>query len=863
MATISTDTYLDGGVARTAGEAWTVNGCTLTIRTDTRVHANAPASMTGSLGTITTSSSIGGSVLVDGRNVRWMAFDTGSGNVPAIGTSITQGGVSGYLLGVWADYQSAPTAVGVAMPASGYIKFREVTGGTFSAGALSGISANATSADVPGWIEVCLDTGSAFTGTELGSGIQFRGSWFELGTTNGSAGQTMTVPTNGGGANTHVFGVQIETSPGSGVYEWYPTAGTTGVGGALWATTNMTTDARAKFVQSVGNGQIRIGSDGTSNIGYVPASGCKVRIPNIFGRTVATASRATNQLPGAVTRGSITGSNYYIDGLHCDFAISSSAAATKFTLKNFTCETVLTIKDNSDPIVLDSVCLGGFTSPAATELTLQRINGGTLNNVKIVNAGYVLGALRLDTVSGVDFTGLEVIQAKTRTATAVAIGTPVMSNCTFTNTKIKGANISLVAASNISFTNTDYVDRLEGNTTSNTSQAIFSYNGCSYITIDGVTVGEGGSISNTQPYGSLFTSASSPNSNVKIRNVGTRSAPLDCGSNASFYPSNLVFFVAGDRNFSLQRIFVANLRSALISGGVVNMVGFLFEDIYAAYSQSPTLLGRNAKWRKICNTPSASLTGSNIGLHWSDAFTSDTAGQIRWWAQPPSSETASLNTMSVTANQGTGYIPGTPSISLDTLNDAVYSECEWSFIGHTGFANSNAVISGANSTGIVVSYQLDTGSGYSGTWKQATGANLSAETVSPAGFKMKIRVQQTGSGNTSTAVTFVSFTTTTTLTAQTNNQYPLDTNTLSFTGLAPGSEVRCYTGTDPATAVEIGGIESTSGSTFSFSHSSGGTAGYIVILAMGYQPIRIDYTYQSADTSLLIQPVVDRNYVNP
>lgn len=37
MATITTDTFLDGGTARTTGEAWTMNGGVLTIRTDTRV----------------------------------------------------------------------------------------------------------------------------------------------------------------------------------------------------------------------------------------------------------------------------------------------------------------------------------------------------------------------------------------------------------------------------------------------------------------------------------------------------------------------------------------------------------------------------------------------------------------------------------------------------------------------------------------------------------------------------------------------------------------------------------------------------------------------------------------------------------
>ena len=70
MATIAVDTFLDGGTARTAGEAWTINsGAKLTIRTDSRVHANAPASMTGSLGSVTINE---GEVVIDaeGRRVR-------------------------------------------------------------------------------------------------------------------------------------------------------------------------------------------------------------------------------------------------------------------------------------------------------------------------------------------------------------------------------------------------------------------------------------------------------------------------------------------------------------------------------------------------------------------------------------------------------------------------------------------------------------------------------------------------------------------------------------------------------------------------------------------------------------------------
>lgn len=258
MATITTDTYLDGGTSRTAGETWTINsGAIFTIRTDTRWHANAPASMTGSLGSQTINE---GKILYDGRNVRWLPYNSGSGNVPAIGTNITQAGVSAsYLLGVYASLTSAPTAVGSAMPTSGFIKFREVTG-AFASGALTGIGASATGADVTGWIEVVADDASTITVPRLGE-HEIRGDWFYLDNTTGVVGQQIQIPTNGGGAGTYSPGVWVETSPGSNQYEYWPA-----LNGATngWAKQHLggaysETDKRQNFVKAVAGGLVQFG----------------------------------------------------------------------------------------------------------------------------------------------------------------------------------------------------------------------------------------------------------------------------------------------------------------------------------------------------------------------------------------------------------------------------------------------------------------------------------------------------------------------------------------------------------------------------------------------------------------------------
>lgn len=221
MATITTDRFLDGA-ACTAGEAFAIgNGAKFTIRTDSRLHANAPASMLGSMGN-PTFTDIGGEYIIDATAIRWLPFNTGSGNVPAIGTTITQGIISGYFLGVWEALDKAPIASGSAMPTSGFIKFREVTGGNFSLGVLAGISASATGTDVTGWIEVVYDAGTNFVVPRVGK-FKTRGDWFYLNNTDGTVGQTIQIPSTSSkkGFN-YAVGAWIETGVGTNEYDFWP-----------------------------------------------------------------------------------------------------------------------------------------------------------------------------------------------------------------------------------------------------------------------------------------------------------------------------------------------------------------------------------------------------------------------------------------------------------------------------------------------------------------------------------------------------------------------------------------------------------------------------------------------------------------
>ena len=88
---------------------------------------------------------------------------------------------------------------------------------------------------------------------------------------------------------------------------------------------------------------------------------------------------------------------------------------------------------------------------------------------------------------------------------------------------------------------------------------------------------------------------------------------------------------------------------------------------------------------------------------------------------------------------------------------------------------------------------------------------------------------------------------------------------VTLTGLAEGSEVRVYQGTDPATATEIAGTESISGTSFTFSYmnTEAGTDGYIVVHALNYVTVRLSITFPENTTSIPITQKSDRNYSNP
>lgn len=198
---------------------------------------------------------------------------------------------------------------GAAIGATGYIKIGGVTGGSFAAGALTGITATCSGADVQGWIEIRgADTGT-ITVPRIGK-VESVEAWFELGTTNGSRGQVIPCPTTATYAGAWPA-VWIETAAGSGIYEPYA-----GAGSQVALATTRTTSEMKLFKQTTSG--IVIGNDGTNGVYYLPPTGCKVRIPAII-LTNCTRNAGTGSGPRVLPNATIatrqefvtTGAGYF------------------------------------------------------------------------------------------------------------------------------------------------------------------------------------------------------------------------------------------------------------------------------------------------------------------------------------------------------------------------------------------------------------------------------------------------------------------------------------------------------------------------------------------------------------------------
>lgn len=802
---------LTGGSTIASLDIYNINGGQLVIDTDTRYCANHTGA-SGSLDTVTISSTQGGELLVDGTRVRLIPFTGGSGNVPAIGTTISQGSVSAALLGVWSALNVAPTAAGSAMPSTGWIKVKGKSGGDFASGALSGLTASASGADVVGWIEVIGAETASITVPRLGR-VRMRGAWFDAGTTTGSASSTYQLPASL--ANTHYAGVWIETGSNTSVYEFYPAAG------SLVAANSVGPEAARGKVCWVGTqGLLRLGSDGTNTTGFLPPAGRRIRVPNILllNTTRSASGAVANAAPNATlaTRqkfATTAGGQIDFDLVTCNwYAIFDGAFSINIT--NSAINDTIRIWVAPAAPVFTNVGVGQSAALGNTALDLSSVtSGGVLSNCVFVNASIAAGrsVASFVTVSGFSFSNFTLMSLVNRTSiTAVNFGSNQMDDCVFTNMTTIGGSITVGLSSRNRFINTVYIDRITGTTPTTQGTVCFGLSqNASDNLFDGLTFG---GLSNVHPYNALINESSGGCARNKIRNIGSPSAPLSLGSanqtGTALLANNLV-------DFEAKRIYVENTRTGLISG-FSGSVRWTIENVWGDFGDTLTLFNQNSRFKGIRATNVTTGQTGVYGSIWHDVFDSATTGRICIACNEKTATLGGYDWITQGSATGVAGFNSAGSVVMPNLNDEIIWETPWFIIGHTGFQNAAPALVGTNVSGgtapvygnFTFQFDVDKGNGFSGSWTDLTAANLAAVAGINAaiGVKLRIRARAT-TANASNALTNIAVLTTTDATAL-SYQYPLQVATVTVNGLVSGSRVKVTrndTGGFLFTGLETGG----------------------------------------------------------
>lgn len=813
--TITTAQNIDALTSKAGGDTYNVNGGTLTIDQDSRVGLNQTTSAT--LGPVTISASLGGTVNIDGTLIRLIPFNTGSGTVPAWNTTISQGGASGLLIGVYSSLTAASTATGAAMPASGYLKIKQWNSVAFSAGALTGISASATGADVVGWLEIVGDDASTVTANRLGS-FNVTGAWYEIGTTSGVSNQTMQIPSSG--LLQHVAGVFIEQTVGGEDYEFYPNAGI--------VTTTGTEADRGKCVWIDNTGLVRIGNSGAATNGYTPVSGLKVVIGNVFFRCATTAARTANVIPNATiaTRYDFTTTGggvinidkcdmawylscaqaYSVDVSNSGFVdgILLSEVATAMTFTNMGVGNKPTTALVVAPLTM-TLCLAGGTF---TDCVFQRVATAANNSTNII----------MTDCDGFTFTRLISRYAALRAHTLpVAITATRVNNTTFDTLKMIDGQFSLITCSNVDILDTIYIGGVSGTTSAtNPCTAFLLTSNCLNVTIDGLTL----PVTNNHPYTALFSIGVAGCTNTKIRNIGTYASPLSLGSaNATGLIFTLVASAAAI-NTRIQRVYCSNTRTGIMTGDNSSK-GLIMDNVYGDYADAADVSAViNMAQRGQGTTKALTAQTGVYGTHWLDYFTSTTAGRL---AIVMNEATADTNSQ-VTLSNGAAFTAA-GGLYMPVIGHRAIFETPDYIIGHSAFTNSALVMAGGTVGNYRFEYSIDLndGNGYSAMTASAytaagLGTALNAETIDPIlGFKLKLQIDTTTTNATAITSVYMPMTSTTTTQAY---QYPLDPvdATFSFSGLTMGTEVVLFDSTNAELKREV-----IAGTTFEYDYTWTGT----------------------------------------
>lgn len=884
VITISTSQTFDSA-ARVAADTYTIqSGAVFTIDSDTRDGKNSPAARAGSLASFTMTAASGGKVVIDSSKVRYIKYDTLSGtpNVPTIG-AILQGvtsGATGELMSISSAISAVPTAAGAAMPATGIIKFKSITGTwqdnetiEVQSGGLDLCLANGTIRT--GWLEIVVDDAAAFT---IGRAQEFVVNndnvtyWFESETTgSGAAHQQVQFP-NYGGANFFLPGCWVDEAA-NGTWEFWP-ATITGTG-TFWSAANMLAETKNKFCECLGGGIIRFGGNGTTAWGKIPTSGAKFRVPNVFLKSAATASRASDSVPNATTTtrpdfAMTNAGSIRINGAIGHWNIVSSQAYS-LTLKNLALFDIYNISETAAALNFDNVHVGNYiiAQDASVFVLANNYAGGTIANCKWGRSGTIASGdygASITYCNNLTFSGCHFQGRTLRTnASAHVANLQYCDGLTLNDCVVVGSGILIQNCTNVILNDAQYADNYAGiSSVTNAPLGSFIFTNSSNILFDGFSWYT--STANQHPDTCVvYTSFTQ---NIKVRNIGTNASKLSAGS------SNAMLYFCNDAgnsyNLQFKRIYMDLIATTFFNCvnstkkvEIANCEG----NVTAYKALVAGALDMEVKNCGLLGTGNGIVPASLLSIYgsmFSHLFTSSTAGRLQLLFNEDSAANSAYVTKSFTTSAtGTSGFNSGGGCALINNGDYIICEFPWKIIGVDSFQNSAPTVT--TSTNITTEYQINTGAGYS-AWKTLNAANLSGETVDEvAGFYFKIRCTANAT-NSANLLTVVYALTSSNSTAQ-GLQYPLDVVTVTVTvkdssTLAAIENARVRILTDVGSNVVLEGVTNASGiltgTTEYASHAITGTVRRATVAdGTRYKPGSISGTTTSAGFSATVLMISD------
>jgi len=682
------------------------------------------------------------------------------------------------------------------------------------------------------------------------------------------------------------------------------------------------TDVRGKFFYSDPfAGTIQLAKRGANNAGFKPASGLKIRIPNVILGT-STAADYTAQYVSYIARYNMNvGSGVFytensvfgwqiINVNPVSLTIKNTAWSNNVGILNFyteirnSCFAPILYANSSNA----SVLLQNSANAFIYDSRLVRGSGSALSSLASANINVYRTRIE----------SLRPLQGRAVRSGAVVASSIVSAGGEFVDCTLVGGGATFTVQ-NYLIKDTTHCDNMNGTTPAFSSYAI-DVRGTN-ITIDGLMPLD--SIANNHPFANYIVTSAFTDRLV-IKNIGTPTSPLNAGT---VNPCGYIFNSAtAGTTYEMRRCYVTNLRLgvALLVSAAPDMSFF---DVWGDGTTSQTMSTGNVISRGCRWTNSRNGTSGNQGTHWNDAYNSTTTGRITIMANEPTATSAAQ--CSATLGLGSGF-NGSGSMVISKLTDVVNWTTPVKIYGHN-FLAGGCALSGTDCQNLIFEYKIDTGSGFGGSWaflantvRRASGGTIGTNTVTVTAadktlltrqpqvgdfvqsslFKLPANTTVTNvSGNiitcsnnftvnlsTNEFVTFspvnvaVSATNgyslqvrtyptaaaaTTLLTAfsmgiQTDatayqTQHPLPGITLTLTGIVSGSDIVIL---QAGTETVLSQVDQNIGSSLVYDYEITSVVDIFVSKA-GYVPFYIrNYNLPPNNASLPIAQVIDRNYIN-